>query len=70
MFPDEPPALNHPLRAHKRVITTPQVAWYSEEANTDRRRTAAEIVQSALLGEIQEMWLTTFPNYLLSNNSD
>ncbi|WP_255197716.1 C-terminal binding protein [Halorarius litoreus] len=51
VFPSEPPAADHPLRGHDRVVATPHVAWYSEEANTERRRTAATIVKRALAGE-------------------
>jgi D-3-phosphoglycerate dehydrogenase len=51
VFPEEPPAADHPLRGHPRVIATPHVAWYSEEANDQRRRTAAGIVRAALAGE-------------------
>jgi D-3-phosphoglycerate dehydrogenase len=51
VFPEEPPAVDHPLRDHPRVITTPHVAWYSEEANDQRRRTAAGIVRAALDGD-------------------
>jgi D-3-phosphoglycerate dehydrogenase len=51
VFPAEPPADDHPLRAHERVLATPHVAWYSEEANDERRRRAAENVRAALWGE-------------------
>lgn len=51
VFPDEPPAADHPLRDHPRVVTTPHVAWYSQEANDERRRTASEIVRAALQGD-------------------
>ena len=54
VFPDEPPARENPLRDHPRVITTPHVAWYSEEANEERRRTVTEIVRSTLDGD--EPW--------------
>jgi D-3-phosphoglycerate dehydrogenase len=50
VFPEEPPAREHPLRDHPRVLATPHVAWYSEEANDDRRRTVAGIVGDALAG--------------------
>jgi D-3-phosphoglycerate dehydrogenase len=52
VFPEEPPAANHPLRDHPRVITTPHIAWYSEEANDERRQTAAEIVRAALMDDM------------------
>ncbi|WP_049898186.1 C-terminal binding protein [Halococcus agarilyticus] len=51
VFPDEPPAADDPLRDHQRVITTPHVAWYSAEANEERRRTVTEIVRSVLVGD-------------------
>jgi D-3-phosphoglycerate dehydrogenase len=54
VFPDEPPAENDPLRDHERVVATPHVAWYSEEANAERRRTAAENVRAVLNGERPE----------------
>lgn len=54
VFPDEPPAADHPLRDRPDVVATPHVAWYSREANDERRRTAAEIVRAALNGESLE----------------
>jgi D-3-phosphoglycerate dehydrogenase len=48
VFPEEPPPADHPLRDHERVLATPHVAWYSEEANEQRRHTVAEIVRAAL----------------------
>jgi len=54
VFPDEPPAEDDPLRDHERVVATPHVAWYSEEANAERRRTAAENVRAVLNGERPE----------------
>jgi Phosphoglycerate dehydrogenase and related dehydrogenases len=50
VFPDEPPAPDHPLLNHPRAVTTPHVAWYSEEANAERRRRAAETVRTVLTG--------------------
>jgi len=50
VFPDEPPTRGHPLRDHPRVVTTPHVAWYSEEAGADRRGRAAGIVRDVLTG--------------------
>ncbi|MEA1931654.1 MAG: C-terminal binding protein [Euryarchaeota archaeon] len=50
VFPDEPPAADDPLRDHPKVLTTPHVAWYSEEANDQRRRTVTEIVRTVLEG--------------------
>lgn len=51
VFPDEPPAPDNPLRSHESVVASPHVAWYSEEANAERRRTVAHIVKSALTGD-------------------
>lgn len=48
VFPEEPPDVYEPLREHPSVITTPHVAWYSEEANEERRRTASENVRRVL----------------------
>lgn len=50
VFPEEPPATDHPLRDHPKVLTTPHVAWYSEEANDQRRRTVTDIVRTVLEG--------------------
>ena len=50
VFPEEPPAADHPLRDHPAVVTTPHVAWYSEEANDQRRHTVVDIVRSVLSG--------------------
>ena len=50
VFDPEPPADNSLLRDHPLVVTTPHVAWYSEEANDERRHTAAECVRAALTG--------------------
>jgi D-3-phosphoglycerate dehydrogenase len=50
VFPEEPPATTDPLRDHPDVITTPHVAWYSEEANEERRRTVVDIVRTTLEG--------------------
>ncbi len=50
VFPEEPPAADDPLRDHPDVLTTPHVAWYSEEANDDRRRTVTDIVRTVLEG--------------------
>lgn len=54
VFPAEPPAVDEPLRNHEAVITTPHVGWYSEEANSERRRSAAQAVRQALTGERPE----------------
>lgn len=51
LFEPEPPQADSPLRDHSKVVTTPHVAWYSEEANAERRRRAAECVRAALVGD-------------------
>lgn len=50
VFPEEPPASDHPLRDHSSALVTPHVAWYSEESNAERRQRAAEAVRTALTG--------------------
>ena len=50
VFPEEPPAGTDPLRDHPDVVTTPHVAWYSEEANEERRQTVVDIVRTVLEG--------------------
>ena len=50
VFPEEPPTADQPLRDHPDVITTPHVAWYSEEANEQRRHTVTDIVRTVLEG--------------------
>ena len=42
---------DHPLRDHDRVITTPHVAYYSEESDAQRRRQAVENVRAVLRGD-------------------
>lgn len=54
VFPDEPPASDDPLRGHEDVLATPHVAWYSEEANAERRRSVAEAVRATLSGDRPE----------------
>lgn len=44
VLPTEPPAADDPIRTHPSVVLSPHVAWYSEEAETDLRRLAAEQV--------------------------
>jgi len=50
VFPTEPPAEDDPLRDHPQVLTTPHVAWYSEEASEQRRHTVVDIVRTVLTG--------------------
>src|SRR6185503_18766391 len=42
VFEEEPLPKTSPLRSHPRVILTDHVAWYSEEAQAQLQRTAAE----------------------------
>jgi D-3-phosphoglycerate dehydrogenase len=44
VFPEEPPPAGHPLLVHRRALVTPHVAWYSEDAEVELRRKAAENV--------------------------
>ncbi len=41
VLPQEPPPPDHPILSHPRVILSPHVAWYSEEAGRELRRKAA-----------------------------
>ncbi len=42
VLPREPPPADHPLLTHPRALLTPHVAWYSEEAEVELRRKAAQ----------------------------
>jgi len=42
VLPQEPPPEHHPLLSHPRALITPHVAWYSEEAELELRRKAAQ----------------------------
>jgi len=44
VLPVEPPRWGHPLLAHPRALLTPHVGWYSEEAEVELRRKAAQNV--------------------------
>lgn len=47
----EPPATNHPLVTHPRVLLTPHAAFYSREAEEEpRRKTALNVVSWATTG--------------------
>jgi D-3-phosphoglycerate dehydrogenase len=48
---EEPLGMDHPIRALSRVILTPHAAWYSEEAEPELRRRAAQIAVQGLQGE-------------------
>lgn len=48
------PSFESPLRSFENVVLTPHVAWFSQEANDERRRTAAEDVRRVLEGETPE----------------
>lgn len=47
----EPLPEDHPLRTHPKAIVTPHMAYYSEEAQAELQRRAAEEVARALRGE-------------------
>jgi D-3-phosphoglycerate dehydrogenase len=51
---DHQPSFENPLRKRDNVVLTPHVAWYSEEANDERRRKAAMDVRRVLDGEQPE----------------
>ncbi|SFT01582.1 C-terminal binding protein [Halostagnicola kamekurae] len=51
---DSNPPFSSPLRDLERVILTPHVAWFSREANDERRRTAARDVRRVLAGKEPE----------------
>lgn len=51
---EPPPADNDVLQAlqrHERIIVTPHIAWYSEQARMDMRQRAAEDIARVLRGE-------------------
>lgn len=50
----EPPAADHPLLHHSRVIATPHVAFYSEAATVDLATKAARHVAQALRGQVPD----------------
>lgn len=50
-FEEEPPAPDHPLRDHPKVVATPHEAWYSAEADAERRESVVAAVRAALRGE-------------------
>jgi D-3-phosphoglycerate dehydrogenase len=47
----EPPAAGSPLLHEERILVTPHIAWYSEEAKEDVRRRGAEEVVRVLRNE-------------------
>lgn len=51
VFAEEPLPTDHPLRTHDRVLTTPHVAYYSEESDVERREQAVSNVRAVLEGE-------------------
>jgi D-3-phosphoglycerate dehydrogenase len=51
---EPPPADNNVLQAlqrHERILVTPHIAWYSEQARVDMRQRAAEDIARVLRGE-------------------
>lgn len=61
VFSEEPssqgdgfPPFDNPLGELDNVVLTPHVAWFSREANDERRRTAARDVRRVLKGEAPE----------------
>ncbi len=52
VLPEEPPLSDHPLLREERVMLTPHIAWYSEEAQRDMRVRGAEEVVRVLRGEV------------------
>ena len=48
---EEPLPMDHPLRSTPRVSLTPHAAWYSEDAEPELRRRAAQIIVQGLRGE-------------------
>lgn len=48
------PSFESPLREFDSVVLTPHVAWFSEEANDERRHTAARDVRRVLEGKAPE----------------
>lgn len=51
VFEAEPLPEGHPLRDHDRVLTTPHIAYYSEESDVERREQAVANVRAVLSGE-------------------
>ena len=48
---EEPPPADHPLLTEDRIIVTPHVGWYSEDADRDVRAKGAEEVARVLQGD-------------------
>jgi D-3-phosphoglycerate dehydrogenase len=51
VFSVEPPSADNPLLHEPRILVTPHIAWYSEEAKLDVRKQGAEEVVRVLRGE-------------------
>ena len=47
----EPPAADHPLLNHERIVVTPHAGWYSEAAKRDVRQKAIDDVLRVLNGQ-------------------
>jgi len=52
VFEEEPLPADSPLRHHPRVVVTDHTAWYSEEAQAQLQKTAAEEVVRVCTGEL------------------
>jgi D-3-phosphoglycerate dehydrogenase len=48
---EEPLPMDHPIRNTPRVILTPHAAWYSDDAEPELRRRAAQIIVEGLTGK-------------------
>jgi D-3-phosphoglycerate dehydrogenase len=58
-FEKEPLAADDPLLAESRILLSPHVAWLSEEAEINLRRSAARDAARALAGELPAFPVTT-----------
>jgi len=50
VLPTEPAGADHPAVRHPKIVVTPHVAWYSEDAVLALRSSAAEVVRTVLTG--------------------
>lgn len=59
----EPLPLEHPLRRHPRTVLTAHIAYYSEEAQDDLQRSAADEVARAIRGEPARCPVNALPGH-------